>query len=127
MNSLEPEMSRASLRLPVDPPINEAVSRDAAAIMRTLLWRVRASTPVDTSGEPMAPTLLHNYPGSGFEHMTTLSWNQLPACCKGSWMECTSGDPNAPRRVRVALTADADLLPVYLTDAVRTDVPWFDA
>lgn len=68
------------------------------------------------------PTPLHNYPGYGFEHMTTHTWNQLPASCKGSWMERASGDVGPSRRVRVALTADADLLPVYLTDAVRTDM-----
>lgn len=38
-------------------------------------------------------------------------------------MERSAGNGGAARRVRVALTADADLLPVYLMDSVRTDLP----
>lgn len=129
MKSLEPEMSRAPVRMPVAPPADEAMRRDAEAGMDTLLRRVGVRTRGDLPDQPVGvpaaveATPLHNYPGPGFEHMTTQAWNRLPASCRGSWMERSAGNGGAARRVRVALTADADLLPVYLMDSVRTDLP----
>lgn len=100
--------------------------------MNTLMWRLGArmrhlvDDEQDTLSDAISAPPLHNYPGPGFAHMTTEAWNRVPVNCRGTWME-SSLDGVAPRRVRVAVTADADMMPVYLTDSVRTDLPGISA
>ncbi|MDM0014102.1 hypothetical protein QTH87_16820 [Variovorax sp. J22P168] len=67
------------------------------------------------------PLELHNYPGRGFQHMTLARWRSLPSSCKGSWLEGAREHGQGPHRVRIALTPDAGLLPVFLVDEERRD------
>lgn len=70
-----------------------------------------------------ASAKLHNYPGRGFRHMTDAAWHNLPRGRRGFWQEIARESDHAPHQVRVALTQDSNLVPIYLVDVGRSDPP----
>lgn len=114
-------------------PVREDQRLDIEEISSTLMrWIDGANDGSDDGSESgafdedalladMTPARLRNYPGAGFLHMTSADWHRLPDSCKGSWLETAHGSRHAPHQVRIALTPDAALLPVYLVDAACVD------